>query len=221
MLNLNMMTNNPAKIQESFPVVVGITGASGTVLGFRLVQALLQQNIPVELIMSEKTTLVMTEETGFQWMGSSSAQEKASQLCDYLNVPEPLTHLLKLYPNSRLDMPTASGTHLTRGMVIIPCSMGTLARIANGLSDNLLARSADVMLKENRKLILVPRETPLNAIHLENMLKLCRLGVSIIPPMLAFYLKAFDSMDGQIDYTLGKVLDHLGLFHQRHPRWRE
>jgi 4-hydroxy-3-polyprenylbenzoate decarboxylase len=215
------MTITTPNIQDNLPVVVGITGASGTVLGFRLVEALLLQNIPVELIMSEKTTLVMTEETGFQWTSTSSLEEKAHQLAEYLKLPEPATQLLKLYPNSRLDMPTASGTHLTRGMVIIPCSMGTLARIANGLSDNLLARSADVTLKENRKLILVPRETPLNAIHLENMLKLSRLGVSIIPPMLAFYLKAFDSMDGQINYTLGKVLDHLGLFHQRHPRWRE
>jgi 4-hydroxy-3-polyprenylbenzoate decarboxylase len=98
--------------------------------------------------------------------------------------------------------------------------MGTMARIAAGLSDKLISRAADVTLKSQRRLILVARETPLNAIHLENMLKLSRLGVCIMPPVLSFYHESYLSMDGQIRYLLGKVMDQLGIRHQEYARWK-
>jgi 4-hydroxy-3-polyprenylbenzoate decarboxylase len=97
--------------------------------------------------------------------------------------------------------------------------MGTLGKIANGISDNLVTRSADVTIKEARKLIIVPRESPMSAIHLKNQLTLAQCGVVMIPPVLTFYLKEFHSLEGQINYTVGKVLDHLGLEHDLHPRW--
>jgi 4-hydroxy-3-polyprenylbenzoate decarboxylase len=113
---------------------------------------------------------------------------------------------------------TASGSFRTSGMVIIPCSMGTLSGIAHGASDNLLERTADVMLKEGRPLILVPRETPLHAIHLENMLKLSRMGVRIIPAMPAFY-QGPQTLDDMVDFMVGKVLDSMGVEHELYKRW--
>ena len=132
--------------------------------------------------------------------------------------PFPGLHILE---KKNYFSPPASGSFRHDGMVIGPCSMGTAARIANGISDDLVTRSADVTIKEARKLIIVPRESPMSAIHLKNQLTLAQCGVVMIPPVLTFYLKAFHSLDGQIDYTIGKVLDHLGLEHDLHPRWGE
>jgi flavin prenyltransferase len=202
------------------PIIVGITGASGSVLGFRLVAELLRLNHPVELVMTEKSAMVVATEIGLKLGASPTSHSKSQAIVAHLGLPDNCTSLLSVHGNQRLDAPPSSGTHLTRGMVVIPCSMGTLGRIANGISDNLVCRAADVTLKEGRKLILVPRETPLNAIHLNNMLTLSRLGVVMIPPMLSFYLPVFtQSVDGQIDYTLGKILDQLGLTHTLHERW--
>jgi flavin prenyltransferase len=209
---------------RSKPVIVGITGASGTLLGLRLVRALLNLSVPVELIFTEKSQAVCFEETGLTLKRQGDTNKgdlsRTEQLCQFLKLPLESASLLRLYGNQEIGQKPASGTYLTRGMVVIPCSMGTLAKIAQGTSDNLICRAADVTLKESRRLILVPRETPLNAIQLENMLKLSRLGVRLIPPMLAFYSEAFNSLDGQIDYTLGKVLDHLELEHTLSYRWQ-
>jgi 4-hydroxy-3-polyprenylbenzoate decarboxylase len=114
--------------------------------------------------------------------------------------------------------PIASGSYPTEGMVVIPCSMGTLGAIASGLSQNLIHRAADCTIKEGRKLILVPRETPLSAIHLENMLKLARLGVRIVPAMPAFY-SGQQSVQELIDFMVGKTLDQMGIPHALYPRW--
>ena len=114
----------------------------------------------------------------------------------------------------------ASGSYQWQAMVICPASMSTISRIASGTADNLITRAADVTLKEQRKLILVPRETPLSAIHLENLLKLARLGATIIPPMLGFYFHP-ESLEDQINFIVGKVLDHLGLEHALHATWGE
>jgi 4-hydroxy-3-polyprenylbenzoate decarboxylase len=114
----------------------------------------------------------------------------------------------------------ASGSYRTKGMVILPCSMGTLSGIAHGSSDNLLERTADVILKESRRLIIVPRETPLHAIHLENMLTLAKMGVRIIPAMPAFYNKP-SSMEELIDFMVGKVLDSMDIEHSLYKRWGE
>ena len=205
-------------VQTLKPVVVGLTGASGSILGFRLVKCLLEANQPVEMVLSQKSLPVIHEELDLKL---SAGPDRVPQLLGYLNLPEDKAALLRFFDNNDLGAACSSGSHLTRGMVIIPCSMGTLGRIAAGVTDNLVARSADVALKEQRKLILVPRECPLNAIHLKNMLTLSQCGAVILPPMLTFYRKDFHSLDGQINYTIGKVLDHLGQEHTLHQRWGE
>ncbi len=197
------------------PVVVGITGASGSILGFRLIETLLQLGQPVEMVMTEKSYQVIFEETGFKISG----QDKSQRVVSHLGLPDTMTGLLKVYENNRLDAPPSSGTHLTRGMAVIPCSMGTLGRIAGGITDTLVARAADVTIKEGRKLVIVPRESPLNMIHLRNLTTLSQCGASIIPPMLSFYLPDFGTIDGQINYTVGKVLDQLGFEHDLYTRW--
>jgi flavin prenyltransferase len=197
------------------PVVVGITGASGSVLGFRLVEELMLQEQSVELVMTEKSYQVIFEETGLKLGG----QDKALKVIEHMKLPVEKAALLAVYENYRLDAPASSGTHLTRGMAVIPCSMGTLGRIANGITDTLVARAADVTLKEHRKLIVVPRESPFNAIHLKNLLALSQCGAVVLPPMLSFYLPDFGTIEGQINYTVGKVLDQLGFPHDLYTRW--
>jgi len=197
------------------PVVVGITGASGSVLGFRLIEELILLDQVVELVMTEKSYQVIFEETGFKVSG----QDKALRIIQHLNLPENRAQQLQVFENNRLDAPPSSGTHMTQGMVVIPCSMGTLGRIANGITDTLVARAADVTLKEHRKLIVVPRESPFNQIHLRNLTTLAQCGAVILPPMLSFYLPDFGTIEGQINYTIGKVLDQLGFTHNLYTRW--
>lgn len=199
----------------SHPIVVGITGASGSVLGFRLIEELLLLDQRVQLVMTEKSYQVIFEETGLKIGG----QDKALRVLAHLNLPESRAGQLEVFENNRLDAAPSSGTHMTRGMVVIPCSMGTLGRIANGITDTLVARAADVTLKEHRKLIVVPRESPFNQIHLRNLTTLSQCGAVILPPMLTFYLPDFGTIEGQVNYTIGKVLDQLGLTHDLYTRW--
>jgi 4-hydroxy-3-polyprenylbenzoate decarboxylase len=202
-------------LKPAKPVVVGITGASGSVLGFRLIEELIRLGQTVELVMTEKSYQVIFEETGLKIGG----QDKALRVIQHLNLPDTYVSQLRVYENNRLDAPPSSGTHMTQGMAVIPCSMGTLGRIANGITDTLVARAADVTLKEHRKLIVVPRESPLNQIHLRNLMTLSQCGAVIIPPMLSFYLPDFGTIEGQINYTVGKVLDQLGFEHDLYTRW--
>lgn len=206
-----MQPSNP----KPLPVVVGITGASGSLLGFRLIKELIQLEQPVQLVMTEKSYQVVFEETGLKVGG----QDKASRILSHLNLSPDYLPLLEVFENHRLDAAPSSGTHRTKGMVVIPCSMGTLGRIANGITDTLVARAADVTIKEHRKLILVPRESPFNQIHLRNLMTLSQCGVVILPPMLTFYLPDFGTIDGQVNYTVGKVLDQLDLPHSLYTRW--
>ncbi len=200
------------------PTVVAITAASSSILGFEMIKALLLLDQPVECIISTHSYQVIQEEMKLN-LTTGSEQEKA--ILHSLNLDtDRYRPLLQCHNNKNIGAPPASGTHLTRGMVIIPCSMGTLGKITAGISDNLITRSADVILKERRPLILVPRESPLNQIHLQNMLTLTQAGALIMPPVLSFYQEAFHSIQGQINYTIGKVLDHLGLTHHHlFPRW--
>lgn len=208
------------KPSEKRPTVVAITGASGCILGFKLTEALLRMQEPVELVISGHSFQVIWEEMNLQVPPGAGQEEvilNTLGLNDDVHRP-----LLRCFGNKQFGAPSASGTHLTRGMVVIPCSMTTLGKLASGVTDNLVARAADVTLKERRPLILVPRESPFNRIHLENMLRLDQAGALIIPPVLSFYQSAFQSLDGQIRYTLCKVLDHLGLYeHGLVPRWGE
>ncbi|MEB3285934.1 MAG: UbiX family flavin prenyltransferase [Vampirovibrionales bacterium] len=201
------------------PIIIGVTGASGSILALRLVECLLNLDQPVSLILTNKALPVIFEETGLKLPAPEA--ERVSAILDFLKLPAEKASLLKLFDNKQLGAPPASGTHATLGMVVIPCSMGTLGKIANGISDNLVARSADVTLKEGRKLVLVPRESPFNGIHLRNMSTLSQCGAVIIPPVLTFYLSDFQSLEGQIAYTVGKVLSQFGFSHTLHRPWGE
>ena len=217
------------------PYIVAMTGASGAVYGVRLLQVLCEAGVPVELVISDTAKIVMREELGIEDSQMSSPNACLGQVGDPgLSATRPRTDpsfggdsrlrgndkggMIHLHEFKDFTAPIASGSYPTEGMVIIPCSMGTLGAIASGLSQNLIHRAADCTIKEGRKLILVPRETPLSAIHLENMLKLSRLGVRIVPPMPAFY-GAQQTVSDLVDFVVGKVLDQMGISHALYPRW--
>ena len=178
------------------PVVVGISGASGSVLARRAIEALLERDVPVIVTCSSAARLVWQEEVE-EPFGTAVARWRESPHFTF-------------HPIGDLKAPIASGSTPISGMVVMPCSTGTLAAIAHGLSSNLLQRAADVCLKERRRLVLVCRETPLSPVHLENMLSLARLGVTILPPEPAFYLRP-NSMEDVVEYIVAKALDALGF----------
>ncbi|MFB4163422.1 UbiX family flavin prenyltransferase [Alteribacillus sp. JSM 102045] len=189
---------------------VAITGASGAIYGIRLTQELLKNNYRVHLLISEAGWQVFREELK---LDTSDRQACLEEL-----FPESVETSLEIHGLRDFKAPVASGSYRTDGMVVIPCSMGTLSKIANGNSGNLLERAADVVLKEKRKLILVPRETPLNGIHLENMLKAEKNGSHIIPAMPGFYHLP-ETKDDLINFVVGKVLDALNVHHSLFTRW--
>lgn len=207
------------------PFIVGITGASGVVYGVRLLEVLLEMERPVALVVSESGRLVIREEMGLAH-GSLTRKEDWAELLrqrgQWGQSPSGTDPLqlssLEVYSPRDFSAPIASGSYPTGGMVVIPCSMGTLGAIANGISQHLIHRAADCTIKEGRKLVLVPRETPLSAIHLENMLKLSRLGVGIVPAMPGFYSGAA-TVEEMIDFVVGKALDAFGISHSLYPRW--
>lgn len=193
------------------PWIVGITGASGAVYGVRLVRALLESGADVHLVITEAGWRVLKDEQG--WAAQDRGQELLTRFGGWPG--RVFYHAVK-----DIGASIASGSFRTAGMVIVPCSMGTLSAIARGASDNLLERAADVILKEGRPLLLVPRETPLHAIHLENMLALARLGVKIIPAMPGFYHLP-QTLAESVDFMVGKVLDLMDIEHDLYRRWGE
>lgn len=194
--------------------ILGITGATGSVYGIRLLEVLNRNGAGVDLILSEAAKIVMREE-----MGIDLPPEAAASRDTLGKAFEMDTETLAVFGNRDFETPPASGSHPAEGMIIAPCTMGTLAAVACGLADNLIRRAADVMIKQRRPLILLPRETPLSTLHLENMLKLSRLGVVILPPMPAFYHKP-ESIDDLVDYVVGRVLDVIGMDHSLYRRWK-
>lgn len=182
-------------------LVVAITGASGVVYGKRLLEVLRNKSVETRLIISKAAEKVIEHELEI-------TKNDLEKLADHT------------YDVGDLNAPVVSGSFRTDGMVIIPCSMKTLAGITHGYSDNLILRTADVTLKEKRKLIIVPRETPLNVIHLRNMLELAEQGVTIVPAMPAYYHKPKDVND-LVDFVVGKVLDLLEIEHTLYKRWQE
>ena len=188
------------------PVIVGISGGSGTVLARRAIQALLDREVPVIATCSNAARMVWQEEMDEPFTDALARWQESPHF--------------SYCPIGDFKAPIASGTTSVAGMLVIPCSMGTLAAIAHGLSTNLLHRAADVCLKEGRKLVLVPRETPLSPIHLENMLTLARLGVAILPPEPAFYLHP-RSVDDIVEQIVSKAITALGLpgFMDEHLRY--
>lgn len=195
------------------PWIVGITGASGTVYARRLIRVLLEAvpEIKLEVIFSEGALRVMKEEEGFI---SSVGRISIPEL---IGIP---TDRVTVHSNRNIAATIASGSYLTQGMIIVPCSMKTLAAVAHGYSDNLIQRAADVVLKERRRLVLVPRESPLSEIHLENMLKLSRMGVYMVPAMPGFY-NLPNSISDLIDSMVMRIIDQMGLEVNVQKRWGE
>jgi 4-hydroxy-3-polyprenylbenzoate decarboxylase len=195
------------------PISVAITGASGSAYGLRLVEALIAADRQVYLMISKAGEMVLPLETDLQLPSDTAAAER--YLSDHFGAGE---GQLRLFGREEWTAPVASGSNPPQAMVVCPCTAGTLSAIATGASNNLLERAADVMLKEQRKLILVVRETPLSAIHLENMLKLARLGVVVMPASPGFYNRP-QQVEQLVDFMVARVLDHLGIEHQLMERW--
>jgi 4-hydroxy-3-polyprenylbenzoate decarboxylase len=196
-------------------ITLAFTGASGMPYGMRLLECLLKSGQSVYLLYSQAAQIVAQQEMGLAL--SSRTSEVAMQLSEKFGTPP---QQLRVFGREEWMAPVASGSNPADAMVVCPCTMGTLAAIAQGLSDNLIERAADVMLKENRKLILVPRETPFSAIHLEHMLKLARLGCVILPANPGFYHQP-QSVQDIVDFIVARILDHLSIPHQLMPRWGE
>ena len=196
-------------------ITLAFTGASGMPYGIRLLQMLLAQGIRVYLLYSQVAQIVAQQEMSLQL--PSRAQEAEAFFNDYFNAEN---GLLKVFGREEWFAPVASGSNPADAMVICPCTMGTLSAVAAGLNHKLIERAADVMLKENRKLILVPREMPFSAIHLENMLRLARSGAIILPANPGFYHHP-QSIQDIVDFVVARILDHLGVAHTLMPRWGE
>lgn len=196
-------------------ITLALTGASGMPFGLRLLDCLLAAGVRVYLLYSQAAQVVIKQEIGETW--PSRAKEVEAMLCERHGVTP---QQLRVFGREEWFAPVASGSNPADAMVVCPCTMGTLAAIAAGMSDNLIERAADVSIKENRKLVLVPRETPFSAIHLENMLKLARLGVCILPPNPGFYHHP-QTVDDLVDFVVARVLDQLGVPHQLMARWGE
>lgn len=190
-------------------IVVGITGASGIILGYRTVEVLASLGFGLDLVMTPDAHCTAALEL----------KERYQNLETFLQtLPEASRAKISIHKHKDFLAPIASGSYPTRGMIITPCSMASLAAIAAGLSDNLLRRAADVTLKERRRLVIVPRETPLSEIHLENMLKLTRMGAIIVPPIPGWYT-GHQTLEEMENFIVGRTLDAFGITADIYPRW--
>ena len=196
-------------------VTLALSGASGMAYGLRLLECLLHADLNVNLLVSQAAHIVAKQELGVSLPPRAIDLEK--QLNGSMGTQE---GQLRVYGREDWNAPVASGSNAADAMVVCPCSMGTLAAIAHGMSDNLIERAADVMLKEQRKLILVPRETPFSVLHLENMLGLARMGAVILPANPGFYHLP-QSIEAVIDFIVARILDQLGVPHELMARWGE
>lgn len=196
----------PSAAQLGYPVTLAITGASGAPYAVRLLEALNELRVPVRLVVSSTGWRLLDEE-----LGLTSAESLREWTGDWSQVV--------LYDDTDRGATPASGSAPSRGMVVCPCSMGTLASIAQGTTRSLIERAADVCLKERRPLVLVPRETPYSAIHLENMLRLTRAGAVVLPASPGFYHRP-KGIGELVDFIVGRVLSQLGLPHHVGPVWR-
>ena len=191
--------------------VLGITGATGPVIGLRILREL-ARTAEVHVIISRQSFSIILEEAGVDFSGKTiEAVEKR------IRKFAASKHIL-YYDEVDFEAPVASGSFRTDGMFVVPCSMKSLSGIANGYANGLVERAADVAIKEGRPLVLAPREMPFSAIHLENMLKLARLGVRIAPPVMGFY-HGPKRVEDMIDFVAGKMLDVMGVGHEIYKRW--
>ena len=201
-------------------ICLALTGASGMPYGLRLLECLLEADCNVQLLYSQAAQIVARQEMDLE-LPSRPADARDILLARFSKTNAAVNpKKLAIFGREEWFAPVASGSNPPDAMVICPCSMGTLAAIAQGLSDNLIERAADVVLKEARKLVLVPRETPFSAIHLENMLRLSRAGAVILPPSPGFYHHP-QSVQDIVDFVVARVLDQIGVPHTLMQRWGE
>lgn len=186
---------------SELPVLVAMTGATGAIYGIRLLEVLRELEVETHLVVS-------------RWAEATIKTETDRRVDDVRALAS------VVYDEDDLAAPPASSGFVTAGMVVAPCSMRTLAALANGVSDNLVQRAAAVHLQERRRLLLLARESPLSVIHLENMLRVAKAGAVVAPPVPAFYAK-LHSLDEMVDHTVGRALDQLGVEHERIRRWGE
>jgi 4-hydroxy-3-polyprenylbenzoate decarboxylase len=194
-------------------IVIGVTGASGAIYAVRTIAALLEQGARLEIVVSDYGRRLLRDELG--------EQAAIERLSDYLKTRYGVAAdngSLVVHSNRDLGATIASGSHDARGMAIVPCSMKTLAGVAHGLSRNLIERAADVMLKERRPLVIVPRETPMSLPQLRNMVLCAEAGAAVLPAMPAFYQMP-KTIDDLADFMAGKVLSALGVQHSLYPAW--
>ncbi len=190
---------------HKLPIALAMTGASGACYGLRLLQCLLAADYPVYFLISKAALLVMATETQLSLPSKPRAlQDKLGELY------QAKRGQLQVFGREQWTAPVASGSAPLAAMVVCPCSTGALSAIASGASNNLIERAADVTIKEKRRLILVPRETPFSAIHLENMLKLAQLGVTILPANPGFYQRP-QSLEDMVDFVVARILNQLGI----------
>ncbi len=202
-------------MRKETPCALALTGASGMPYALRLLEVMLKGGQRVDLMVSAPGQVVISMETDIKLPGTSAGIRRF--LAEYYTVDETL---LRVFGREEWTAPLASGSSAPKAMVVCPCTTGTLASIAAGTSNNLIERAADVTIKEGRKLVLVPREMPFSAIHLENMLKLARLGVVIMPPSPGFYQGA-QRIDDLVDFVVARILDQIGIDNDLSPRWGE
>ena len=196
-------------------IALAMTGASGALYGLRLLESLLEAGETVDFMISAPGQVVVSTESDLTLSGRPAEIQRL--LTDRFGARD---GQLRVYGREEWSAPVASGSGVPRAMVICPCTMGTLAAVACGMSDNLIDRAADVVLKEGRKLILVPRETPFSVIHLENMLRLARMGAVILPPNPGFYHQP-RTLDDLVNFIVARILDQLGIAQALVPRWGE
>lgn len=208
------MRGHICEVKDMKNYIVALTGASGVIYGIRLIQELLRYGNAVNAVISDMGKTVLEDESGMEYKKDNGLFRKS--FCSVLGNKE----RLRYYENDDMKAPIASGSYTVDCMVIIPCTMSTVSSIACGASGNLIERAADVMIKEGRQLIIVPRETPLSAIHLENLLKLCRCGIKILPAMPGFYNKP-ETIDDMINFVVGKTMDLMGIENSIYRRWKE
>jgi 4-hydroxy-3-polyprenylbenzoate decarboxylase len=200
---------------ETNPIAVAITGASGSAYALRLVESLLQSGEQLYLMISQAAQIVLRMESDLELPSQPGEIQKI--LCERFKVTD---EQLQVFGRQQWMAPVASGSNPPRAMVVCPCTAGALSAFACGASNDLMERAADVVLKERRKLILVVRETPFSEIHLENMLKLSRMGVVIMPANPGFYHNP-QSVEEIVDFMVSRILDQLGVENRLSPRWGE
>ncbi len=196
------------------PIAIALTGASGMPYAISLLRELIKTQEKIYVMISQAASIVIAMETDLDLGSDTKAIEK--NLSKYLGAKD---GQIEVFSKNQWTAPVASGSNPPRAMVVCPCTMSTLSAIANGHGDNLMHRAADVVIKEHKKLILVPRETPYSAIHLENMLKLSRLGVVIMDANPAFYQNP-KTLDDLVNFVVARILDHLDVEHTLLPPWQ-